>query len=108
MMNHRAPTFYSISINKEIFLMSVSSTKNDISTDKSKQVVRSANWQTMLFWGVILSLVVVAVGMRLYKLVFPFDRDGYNACVYWKNLTSLSASPPLTPPIYYPPSPYFI
>src|SRR6266849_11223310 len=107
-VHHRAPTFYSISINKEIFLMSVSSTKNDISTDKSKQVVRSANWQTMLFWGVILALVVVAVGMRLYQLGVPFDRDGYDEGVYWQTLRAMSAGHALYGDIFYSQPPFFI
>src|SRR5713101_7248223 len=107
-VHHRAPTFYSISINKEIFLMSVSSTKNDISTDKSKQVVRSANWQTMLFWGVILALVVVAVGMRLYQLGVPFDRDGYDEGVYWQSLRAMSAGHALYQQIFYSQPPFFL
>jgi len=105
---NRAPTFYSISINKEISLMSVSSTKNDISTDKSKQVVRSANWQTMLFWGVILALVVVAVGMRLYQLGVPFDRDGYDEGVYWQTLRAMSAGHALYGDVFYSQPPFFI
>ncbi len=88
--------------------MSVSSTKNDISTDKSKQVVRSANWQTMLFWGVILALVVVAVGMRLYQLGVPFDRDGYDEGVYWQTLRAMSAGHALYGDIFYSQPPFFI
>ncbi len=88
--------------------MSVSSTKNDISTDKSKQVVRSANWQTMLFWGVILALVVAAIGMRLYQLGVPFDRDGYDEGVYWQTLRAMSAGHALYGDIFYSQPPFFI
>src|SRR5260370_9128045 len=88
--------------------MSVSSTKNDISTDKSKQVVRSANWQTMLFWGVILALVVVAVGMRLYQLGVPFYRDGYDEGVYWQTLRAMSAGHALYGDDFYSMPPFFI
>src|SRR5260370_1180420 len=108
MMNHGVHTFYSISINKEIVLMSDSSTKNDISTDKSKQVVRSANWQLMVFWGGSRALVVVPVGMRLYQLGVPFDRDGYDEGVYWQTLRAMSAGHALYGDIFYSQPPFFI
>src|SRR5258708_6118460 len=46
--------------------MSVSTTKYAISIDRTKQQDHYPRWQTMLFWGVILALVVVAVVMPLY------------------------------------------
>ncbi len=62
--------------------MSVSITKNDISIPKTKQVKHSPDWQTVLLWGAVVILVAVAVGMRLYHLGLPFDRDGYDEGVY--------------------------
>src|SRR6266851_3976938 len=108
MMKHRAPTFYAISINKEIFLMSVSTTKYTISIDRTKQQDHYPRWQTMLFWGVILALVVVAVGMRLYQLGVPFDRDGYDEGVYWQTLRAMSAGHALYGDIFYSQPPFFI
>ena len=105
---NRAPTFYSISINKEILLMSVSSTKNDISTDKTKQVVHHLNWQSILLWAAVIALVVAAIVMRLYQLGVPFDRDGYDEGVYWQTLRAMSAGHALYGDVFYSQPPFFI
>ena len=39
-------------------------------------------WQTILFWLAIVTLFAIAVGMRLYDLGLPFDRDTYDEGVY--------------------------
>ncbi|HEX9133604.1 MAG TPA: glycosyltransferase family 39 protein [Ktedonobacteraceae bacterium] len=88
--------------------MSVSITKNDISTGKTKQVKHSPNWQTFLLWGAVVALVAVAVGMRLYHLGLPFDRDGYDEGVYWQTLRSMSAGNALYQHIFYSQPAFFI
>ncbi len=88
--------------------MSVSTTKNNISTGKTNQAVRYSNWQTILFWGAILALVIAAIGMRLYQLGLPFDRDSYDEGVYWQTLRSLSAGHALYRDIFYSQPPFFI
>jgi 4-amino-4-deoxy-L-arabinose transferase-like glycosyltransferase len=88
--------------------MSVSVTKNDISTGKRRQIKHSPDWQTMLLWGVVVVLVAVAVGMRLYHLGLPFDRDGYDEGVYWQTLRSMSAGNALYLHIFYAQPPFFI
>ncbi len=88
--------------------MSVSATKNDISIPKTKQAKHSPDWQTVLLWGAVVVLVAVAVGMRLYHLGLPFDRDGYDEGVYWQTLRSLSAGNALYQHIFYSQPPFFI
>src|SRR5215467_11314768 len=87
--------------------MSVSSTKNNISIDKTKQVVRSVNWQSILLWAVVIALVVAAIGMRLYQLGVPFDRDSYDEGVYWQTLRAMSAGHALYGDIFYSQPPFF-
>ena len=81
--------------------MSVSTTKNDISTDKAKQIIPYSNWQNIFLWGAVLALVVIAIWMRLYHLGLPFDRDGYD-------LRSVSAGNTLYQHIFYSQPPFFI
>src|SRR6266699_1619897 len=88
--------------------MSVSATKNDISTPGTKRTRPNANWQTMLLWGAVVVLVAVAVGMRLYHLGLPFDRDGYDEGVYWQTLRSMSAGHALYQDIFYAQPPFFV
>jgi 4-amino-4-deoxy-L-arabinose transferase-like glycosyltransferase len=88
--------------------MSVSATKNDISTPGTKRTRPNANWQTALLWGAVVVLVAVAVGMRLYHLGLPFDRDGYDEGVYWQTLRSMSAGNALYLHIFYAQPPFFI
>jgi len=82
--------------------------KNNISTEKTKQTQHYSNWQSIVFWGVVLALVVIAIGMRLYHLDLPFDRDGYDEGVYWQTLRSMSAGNILYQQIFYSQPPFFI
>src|SRR2546425_12943412 len=88
--------------------MSVSTTKNNISTDKAKETIYYSNWQNILLWGAVLALVVIAIWMRLYHLGLPFDRDGYDEGVYWQTLRSMSAGNTLYQHIFYSQPPFFI
>jgi 4-amino-4-deoxy-L-arabinose transferase-like glycosyltransferase len=88
--------------------MSVSTTKNDISTDQTKQAIHYFNWQNILLWGAVSALVVIAIGMRLYHLNPPFDRDGYDEGVYWQTLRSMSAGNILYQHIFYSQPPLFM
>ncbi len=63
--------------------------------------VRYARWRTVLVWGIALALFVLAVGMRLYHLGLPFDRDGYDEGVYWQSLRAMSAGHTLYQQIFY-------
>ena len=82
--------------------------KSDISTEKTKQTQHSSNWQSIVFWGVVLALIVISIGMRLYHLGLPFDRDGYDEGVYWQTLRSMSAGNILYQQIFYSQPPFFI
>ncbi len=87
--------------------MSVSSIENDAKDNK----IRSADtlrWQTLLMWGVVVALVIIAVLMRLYKLDVPFDRDGYDEGVYWQSLRAMSAGHALYQSIFYSQPPFFL
>ncbi len=88
--------------------MSVSVTKNTIPTDKTKQTIHYPNWQTLLLWGAVLTLVAAAIGMRLYHLGLPFDRDGYDEGVYWQTLRSMSAGNALYQHIFYSQPAFFM
>src|SRR5215469_290548 len=88
--------------------MSVSTTKYDISIDGTKQQNHYPRWQTMLFLGVILALVVAAIGMRLYQLGVPFDRDSYDEGVYWQTLRAMTTGHALYGDIFYSQPPFFI
>ena len=88
--------------------MFASTTKNDISTDKTKQTQHYSNRQSIFFWGVVLALIVIAIGMRLYHLGLLFDRDGYDEGVYWQTLRSMSAGNTLYKQIFYSQPPFFM
>ena len=88
--------------------MFASTTKNDISTEKTKQTLHYSNRQSIFFWGVGLALIVIAIGMRLYHLGLPFDRDGYDEGVYWQTLRSMSAGNTLYQHIFYSQPPFFM
>jgi 4-amino-4-deoxy-L-arabinose transferase-like glycosyltransferase len=88
--------------------MSVSATKNDISTDKTKQAIHYSDWRTFLLWGAVLALFAAAIGMRLYHLGLPFDHDGYDEGVYWQTLRSMSAGNVLYQQIFYSQPPFFM
>src|SRR5437899_5690692 len=88
--------------------MFASTTKNDISTEKKKQTINYSNRQSIFFWGVVLALIAIAIGMRLYHLGLPFDRDGYDEGVYWQTLRSMSAGNTLYQHIFYSQPPFFM
>ena len=68
----------------------------------------SPRWQSVLLWGVTLALFAIALGMRLYKLDVPFDRDGYDEGVYWQSLRAMSAGHALYQQIFYSQPPFFL
>ncbi len=88
--------------------MFASTTKNDISTDKTHLAQHYSNWQNFLFWGVVLVLIAIAIGMRYYHLGVPFDRDGYDEGVYWQTLRSMSSGNILYQQIFYSQPPFFM
>lgn len=87
--------------------MSISSIEND-TKDNSISPTEALRWQTLLMWGVIIGLVILAVVMRLYKLDVPFDRDGYDEGVYWQSLRAMSAGHALYGDIFYSQPPFFL
>src|SRR2546427_7591101 len=88
--------------------MFASTTKSAISTEKKKQTIHYSNRQSIFFWGVVLALIAIAIGMRLYHLGLPFDRDGYDEGVYWQTLRSMSAGNTLYQHIFYSQPPFFM
>ena len=88
--------------------MYASTVTHDIAPEKIQRAQRYSNWQNLLFWGIVVALVVVAIGMRLYHLGLPFDRDGYDEGVYWQTLRSMSAGSILYKQIFYSQPPFFI
>src|SRR6266568_2041207 len=68
----------------------------------------SPRWQSVLLWGATLALFAIALGMRLYKLDVPFDRDGYDEGVYWQSLRVMSAGYALYQQIFYSQPPFFL
>ena len=54
------------------------------------------------------ALIIIAIGMRLYHLGVPFDRDGYDEGVYWQTLRSMSAGNILYKQIFYSQPPFFM
>ena len=65
-------------------------------------------WQTLIVWGIILALFIIAVGMRLYGLGLPFDRDGYDEGVYWQSLLAMHTGQSLYQQIFYSQPPFFL
>jgi len=69
---------------------------------------RYTRWRTVLVWGIALVLFILAIGMRLYHLGLPFDRDGYDEGVYWQSLRAMSAGHTLYQQIFYSQPPFFL
>jgi len=88
--------------------MFASTTHNDISTDTTRPTQRYSNWQNIIFWSAVAALIVIAIGMRLYHLDVPFDRDGYDEGVYWQTLRSMSAGNVLYKQIFYSQPQFFM
>ncbi len=82
-------------------------TNERLKTGKATQTEHS-RWQNILFWGIIFALVIIAIGMRLYQLGVPFDRDGYDEGVYWQSLRAMSAGFTLYHQIFYSQPPLFL
>ncbi len=64
--------------------------------------------KTILYWGVLLALLAIAIGMRFYGLGVPFDRDGYDEGVYWQTLISMHTGHTLYQQIFYSQPPFFL
>ncbi len=88
--------------------MYASTIKSDIKPEKAEQTQQDSNWQNIVSWGIVVALIVIAIGMRLYHLGVPFDRDGYDEGVYWQTLRSMSAGNMLYKQIFYSQPPFFI
>ncbi len=86
---------------------SIAASQEDTIADTSTPA-RNPRWQTLLFWGAIVVLFAIAVGMRLYHLDLPFDRDTYDEGVYWQSLRAMSAGHPLYSDIFYSQPPFFL
>src|SRR5215831_9409735 len=71
-----------------VIIMSTGTIANTTTTDEAARS-RYPRRQTVLIWGSVFALFVVAVGMRLYELGLPFDRDGYDEGVYWQSLLAM-------------------
>lgn len=80
----------------------------DLSSPAGEVHGRKLSWQTLLMWAVVLVLFIAAIGMRLYNLGLPFDRDTYDEGVYWQSLRAMSAGHPLYQEIFYSQPPFFL
>src|SRR5437764_9861187 len=85
----------------------IAPSEEDTASDTST-LVHYPRWQTILFWVAIVALFAIAVGMRLYDLGLPFDRDTYDEGVYWQSLRAMSAGHPLYQQIFYSQPPFFL
>ncbi|MGZ3625354.1 MAG: ArnT family glycosyltransferase [Ktedonobacteraceae bacterium] len=88
--------------------MFASTAHNDISTETTRPTQRYTNWQNIIFWSAVAALIIIAIGMRLYHLGVPFDRDGYDEGVYWQTLRSMNAGNILYKQIFYSQPPFFM
>src|SRR5436305_12489805 len=88
--------------------MSASIVADDKAKAAKSRLLPSTRQQTILFWGALAALLAIAVGMRLYGLGLPFDRDGYDEGVYWQTLLSMRLGYPLYQHIFYSQPPFFI
>jgi len=88
--------------------MSASIVADDKAKAAKSRLLPSTRQQTILFWGVLVALLALAFGMRLYGLGLPFDRDGYDEGVYWQTLLSMRAGYTLYQQIFYSQPPFFM
>lgn len=88
--------------------MSASIVADDKAKAAKSRLLPSTRQQTILFWGVLVALLAIAFGMRLYGLGLPFDRDGYDEGVYWQTLLSMRAGYTLYQQIFYSQPPFFM
>src|SRR5690349_22701410 len=87
---------------------SIAPSQENVSTSEKTNGLRYSLWQIILFWVAVLALFAIAVGMRLYDLGLPFDRDTYDEGVYWQSLRAMSAGHPLYQQIFYSQPPFFL
>ncbi len=64
--------------------------------------------RVLLFYGLVVILLLLAVWMRLHTLDLPFDRDSYDEGVYWQSLRAMAAGSPLYQRIFYSQPPFFL
>src|SRR2546421_509102 len=88
--------------------MSASIIADDKTNAAKASLFTSTRKQNILFWGALAALLAIALGMRLYGLGLPFDRDGYDEGVYWQTLLSMRLGYPLYQHIFYSQPPFFI
>src|SRR5207247_10756547 len=88
--------------------MSASIVADDNAKAAKSILLHSTRQQTVLFWWVLVALLAIAFGMRLYGLGLPFDRDGYDEGVYWQTLLSMHAGSTLYQQIFYSQPPFFM
>lgn len=88
--------------------MSASIVVDDKTNAAKPGQVPGNRWQRVLFWGVLIALLAIAIGMRLYGLGLPFDRDSYDEGVYWQTLLSMHAGYTLYQQIFYSQPPFFM
>lgn len=100
--------FTNTSVYCEKRYMSASILADDKTNAAKASLFTSTRKQNMLFWGALAALLAIAVGMRLYGLGLPFDRDGYDEGVYWQTLLSMRLGYPLYQHIFYSQPPFFI
>lgn len=77
-------------------------------SQSSKEQVSQRKLYTLLFWGALALILIVAVGARLYSLNVPFDRDGYDEGVYWQSLRAMASEQGLYSTIFYSQPPVFL
>ena len=87
---------------------SIAPSQEKDSTSEKTNGLPYPRWQTILFWLAIVALFAIAIGMRLYDLGLPFDRDTYDEGVYWQSLRAMSAGHPLYQQIFYSQPPFFL
>jgi 4-amino-4-deoxy-L-arabinose transferase-like glycosyltransferase len=81
----------------------ITSTKSDPAPRK-----RHPRRETVLTWGFLGVLFIIAIGMRLYGLGLRFDRDGYDEGVYWQSLLAMHSGHALYQQIFYSQPPFFL
>ena len=85
-------------------------TTNETKRTQAGQTSRQSapRWQTILTIALILTLVIIAIAMRLYNLNKLFDYDGYDEGVYWQSLRAMSAGNSLFGQVFSSQPPFFL
>src|SRR5215471_702478 len=87
--------------------MSTGTISSSTTTDEAAHK-RYPRRETILTWGCLCVLFIVAIAMRLYGLGLRFDRDGYDEGVYWQSLLAMRAGHSLYQQIFYAQPPFFL